>query len=629
MSSLGRIPTPVIRYRLAIIVLLHVFFAAASLTLSFLARFDFTFGHDPYPRHFLYSLPINIAIFLIASAAFNLFQGIWRYVSVDDLWDIVKASSVAGVVFATVIMASTWFRGYPRSIYAMNIVFLILLNGGTRFGIRLFRESFVPQSPDARSVLIVGAGSVGNEIAKTLKSSKRKHYIPVGFIDRDPETHGKRLQGLKILGGHESLPHHIRKHRVREVFIAIPEITNKQVQSIIESAKVSEWDVKFKIVPSVLDIMSGKLEVNQLRPVSIDDLLARPNISLDDTHVRKEIAGRTVLVTGAGGSIGSEIAMQVSAYSPARLLLLDSSEENAYHIDTAVKKRHPNVAVHTVVGSILDTAVLDMLMRRYPVDFVLHAAAYKHVHLMEWNPLACLKNNVIGTHNLALAAERHGVKQFVMISTDKAVHPRGVMGISKRLAERVVLERHPSGTRFNVVRFGNVLGSSGSVIPLFQRQIREGGPITVTHPDARRFFMSIPEAVQLVLQASSLGESNAIFLLEMGESVKIVDLARNLIELSGLRVGDDIEIEFTGLRPGEKIEEELLTAHEDLLPTPFDKIRLQKNSNFAPEQLHDFVHKLKSYLELADIKALYDSICEIVPEMRGPSWEEYQKNIFS
>jgi FlaA1/EpsC-like NDP-sugar epimerase len=319
----------------------------------------------------------------------------------------------------------------------------------------------------------------------------------------------------------------------------------------------------------------------------------------------------------------------VAAYRPARLILLDAGEQNAYDVDQDLKKRHPDVVIHTVVGNMLDTGFMDLLMRRYPIDYIYHAAAYKHVHLMEWNPLAALKNNVLGTAMLASLAEKHGVKQFVMISTDKAVNPKGIMGISKRLAERVVLERHKSGTLFNVVRFGNVLGSSGSVIPLFQKQIREGGPVTVTSPETRRFFMSIPEAVQLVLQASSLNDSNAIFMLEMGEPIKIIDLAKNLIELSGLKVGGDIEIVFTGMRPGEKIEEELLTESENLVRTRFDKIRLQRNENFGPDRIERFVHDLKSHVELGNVKAIYHDMKELIPEMVGPDFDEMMKNMFA
>jgi FlaA1/EpsC-like NDP-sugar epimerase len=636
MSLLKQIGTIVYRQRLAYIVLLHMLFAAFSLLLAFLLRFDFSLGSseapwDPglYPRYFIFSLPINIAVFIVFAGIFKLYQGIWRYVSVDDLKDIVKTSALASLVFMFCIVLSGRFHGYPRSIYLMNFALFILLNGGTRFTIRIFRESFAPMSDTARNVLIVGAGTAGNEIAKSLKSGKNKQYIPVGFIDRDKTLHGQRLQGIKVLGDLPSIRYHIKKHRVNDIFIAIPEATNKVVREIMDAAKIPEWEVKFKIVPSILDIMSGRHTINKIRDVSIDDLLSRPNITLDDTHVRKQLAAKTVLITGAGGSIGSELCFQVAAYRPARILLLDASEQSAYAIDQELKRKHKDISIHTVVGSILDNGFMDPLFRQYTPDFIYHAAAYKHVHLMEWNPIACLRNNVLGTAHLASLAERHGVGQFVMISTDKAVNPRGSMGLSKRLAERVVLERYPSKTLFNVVRFGNVLGSSGSVIPLFQRQIREGGPVTVTSAETRRFFMSIPEAVQLVLQASTLNESNAIFMLEMGEPIKIIDLAKNLIELSGLKVGEDIEIKITGMRQGEKIEEVLLSAMENVVKTPFDKIRVQKNQHLDPDRVERFIHDMKSNVELGNIRAIYNDIRELIPEMTGPSFEELTANMFS
>jgi FlaA1/EpsC-like NDP-sugar epimerase len=622
-------PNFLLKYRIVVIVLMHALFAAAALFFSFLLRFDFTLGWSPYPDFFFRALPINVVIFLVCAGGFRLYQGIWRYVSVDDLKDILQASLLSSIVFVMIITLSGKFTWFPRSIFVMNFVFLVVLSGGTRFAIRIFRESFAPQSDTARNVLIVGAGAVGNEVAKTLKSAKNKQYIPVGFIDKDQSMRGKRLQGLRVFGDISSIKQQIKKNRIHEVFIAIPEATNKLVSEIIESSKIPDWEVKFKIVPSMLDIMSGKYQLNQIRDVSINDLLSRPNITLDDTHVRKQLAAKTILITGAGGSIGSELSYQVAAYRPARILLLDSCEQNAYNVDQDLKWHHKDIVFHTVVGNMLDVGFMDLLMRQYPVDYIYHTAAYKHVHLMEWNPLAALKNNVLGTAMLAALAEKHGVKQFVMISTDKAVNPRGMMGISKRLAERVVLERHKSGTLFNIVRFGNVLGSSGSVIPLFQKQIRDGGPVTVTSPETRRFFMSIPEAVQLVLQASTLNESNAIFMLEMGEPVRIVDLAKNLIELSGLKVGADIEIVFTGMRPGEKIHEELLTASENLVRTPFDKIRLQRNENFDPDRIERFVHDLKSNVELGNVRAMYDDIQELIPEMTGPTFDEMLKNMFA
>lgn len=619
----------VVKHRLMVIISLHVVFSILSLLISFLLRFDFTLGQNAYPMYFYLSLPVNVIIFLIVSALFNLFQGIWRYVSVDDLKEIVKVSALSSLIFMFVITISGQFVGYPRSIYVLNFVFFIILNGGTRFTIRLFRESFAPASDTAKNVLVIGAGTSGNEIVKTLKASKRKEYIPIGFIDRDKSTHNKRIQGLKVFGDITVIKHLVRKFRIHEIFIAIPEATNKTVENIIKASKIPEWDLKFKIVPSMLDIMSGKLTINQIRDVSIDDLLCRPNIKLDDTRVRKQLAAKTVLITGAGGSIGSEICYQVASYKPSRMILLDASEVCAYQVDIELKRKYKDIAIHTVVGNMLDGGFMDLLFRKYVPDFIFHAAAYKHVHLMEWNPLACLKNNVLGTAMLASLAERYVVKQFVMISTDKAVNPQGMMGISKRLAERVILERHPSGTLFNVVRFGNVLGSSGSVIPMFQKQIREGGPVTVTSPETKRYFMSIPEAVQLVLQASTINEKNAIFMLEMGEPVKIVDLAKNLIELSGLRVGDDIEIVFTGMRHGEKIEEVLLCEQEDVIPTGFDKIRVQKRNNQDPEKVEKFIHNLKSNVELGNLRVIYDDIKDLIPEMTGPDFEEMQNRMFS
>jgi FlaA1/EpsC-like NDP-sugar epimerase len=636
VAVLRTIVDVVYRRRLIVIVFLHMLFAFLSLSFSYLVRFDFHLGGyefpgDPglYPRLFFYSLPINIVIFTVFSGIFKLYQGIWRYVSVDDLKDIVQASALASLVFLFIIHLSGKFVGYPRSIYVLNFLFFIILNGGTRFAIRMFRETFRPANDMARNILIVGAGAAGNEIAKTLKSSKNSVYVPVGFIDRDKSTHGKRLQGIKVLGDLPHVRQLIRKHRVHEVFIAIPEATNKVVKEIMEASKIQEWDVKFKIVPSMLDIMSGRHTLTKIRDVSIDDLLSRPNIKLDDTHVRKQLAAKTIFITGAGGSIGSELCFQVAAYKPARMVLLDSSEQCAYNLDQDLKKNHKDIAIHTVVGNILDSGFMEPLFKKYPPDYVYHAAAYKHVHLMEYNPVACFKNNVLGTAALASLAERHGVSQFVMISTDKAVNPRGVMGISKRLAERVVLERNPSKTLFNIVRFGNVLGSSGSVIPLFQRQIREGGPVTVTSAETRRFFMSIPEAVQLVLQSSTLNESNAIFMLEMGEAIKIVDLAKNLIELSGLKVGEDIEIKITGMRPGEKVEEVLLSDMENLVPTVFDKIRVQKNAHRDPERIGKFTHDLKSNVDLGNLPAIYKDIKELIPELTGPTYEELVRNLFS
>jgi FlaA1/EpsC-like NDP-sugar epimerase len=606
---------PLVRYRFPFIVLLHAAFAGLSLLLSFLLRFDFTLGSALYYHLFLYSLPVNIAVFLLFSAIFNLYQGIWRYVSVDDLLDIVKTSAITSLVFVFIIVLSGKFMGYPRSIYLLNFALFIILNGGTRFAIRIFRESFAPMSDTARNVLIVGAGTAGNEIAKTLKSAKQKEYIPVGFIDRDKQTHGKRIQGIKVLGDLSSIKAQIKKNRVHEIFIAIPEATNKVVKEIVDASKIPEWEVKFKIAPSLLDIMSGKLQVNQIRDVSIEDLLSRPNIRLDDTHIRSHLGQKTVMVTGAVGSIGTEICFQVATYGPAKMILLDLNEKNAYDIDNEMKKRYPNITFVTAVGSITSEPWVNWLLKEQRPNHIYHAAAYKHVHLMEWNPFPCLQNNVIGTSILADAAVTYGVEKFVMISTDKAVKPKAMMGISKRITERVVLERSSEEqTKFNVVRFGNVLGSSGSVVPFFQQQIKNGGPITVTDPEVTRYFMSIPEAVQLVLQAATLENTGCIYLLDMGAPIKIIDLATALIELSGLKLGDDIEIKFTGLRGGEKMHEELLIAESGAIKTPFEKIMVQKPHNKSLKEVQTGLEKLKQAIKDNDKTKLNEAIRILVPE---------------
>lgn len=606
------------RYRLSFIILLHAAFAAGSIWVSFLIRFEFTLGGANHTHHFIHSLPIVIILSLIISGFFNLYQGIWRYVSIDDLKQIIKAAAVSTFIFAFIITSSKqygYFTGYPRSVFLLNFLIIVLFNGGTRFAIRIFRESFAPMSEDAINVLIIGAGRAGNQIAKTLKSAKKKEYIPVGFIDNDKKLIGNRIQGIKILGNLSSIKKHIIKNSIREIFIAIPEATNKVVEDIMNASKIPDWDINFKIAPSVLDIMSGKLQVTQIRDVSIDDLLSRPNIQLDDTHIRSHLENKTILITGAGGSIGSEMCYQVASYKPKKMLLLDMGEENAYHIDKEIKKRHPEIQFVTLVGSIRDKAWVEGILSQHRPHHIYHAAAYKHVHLMEWNPFTCINNNVFGTAALADAAVKYGAEKFVMISTDKAVNPKGIMGISKRIAERVVLER-PKGekTLFNVVRFGNVLGSSGSVIPLFQKQIREGGPVTVTDPEATRYFMSIPEAVQLVLQAATLSNTHCIYLLEMGNPIKIIDLAHSLIELSGLKVNDDIEVIFTGMRDGEKLYEELLTANEDLLKTPFDKIRIQKPQEMNPDEVSRGIQNLREAVKSVDKEKLLNLVNTLVPE---------------
>jgi FlaA1/EpsC-like NDP-sugar epimerase len=466
------------------------------------------------------------------------------------------------------------------------------------------------------------------DIATSIESSKKNHRTIVGFLDDNISLHGKRINGIKVLGSIDSLNSVIKKYRVCEIILAIAKADNKLIKKILSRAKIPDWEISFKITPPLIDIMTGKTNRLELRDLSIDDILYRTDIITDNEHLRKEFTGKSILICGAGGSLGREISFQIATYNPSRLILVDSSEEHAFNVDQEIKAKFNTIAVHTIVGSTLDTAIMDMVIREFSADTIFHAAAYKHVPLSELNPFASFKNNVLGTAQFASSAEKNGVKKFIMLSSNSVEKPNGVLGISQKLSERVVLERNPSATKFNVVRFGNVLGSSGSVVPQFQRQIRDGGPVTVTSPETKRFFISIPEAVQLVLQASTFDESGVIFMLEMGEPIKIVDLAKNLIELSGLKVNEDIEIVFTGMRPGEKILAERIASDENLLKTKFDKIRMQKNGKYEPDRINRFVHDLKSHVELANIKAIYQDIKELIPEMTGPTFEEMRKNMF-
>lgn len=616
------------RHRFLLILLLQICIATVSYTSAFLIRYNSSFRDLFQHPFFLQTLILNVGTYFFFSIKFNLFHGVWRYVNYDDLRDIIKSSLLSFVVSISLIILTGKFNNFPRSIYLINLALYLFLQSGLRFLIPLFRENLVPMFKNSKNILIIGAGKTGQKIVTTIRSTPPYTNTIVGFIDSDDSLLGRRYKGIKILGGMGMLNSTIKKYRIHEIIIAIPKATNKTVNEIMTVSKIPSWNISFKIVPSLLEIMTSKMSADKIRDLTIDDLVNRSNITLDNENLRKEIANKSVLITGAAGSIGTELSFQIAAFNPSRIILLDLTEEHLVNLDYDLKRRFENVAVHSIIGSVLDKAVLDMLFREFGIDYVVHTALYKHNTLSDWSPTTYIKNNVLGTATLADSAEKHGVNKFVLLSSTAASAPFGANNLSYRLAERVVLERNPSATKFNVVRFGNVLGSSGSVIPLFQQQIRDGGPITVTSTETKRFFMSIPEAVQLVLQASTLEESNVIFMLEMGEPIKIVDLAKNLIELSGLKVDEDIEIKVIGMRPGEKISEELLTSDENLIKTKFEKIRMQKNINYDPDRINGFVHDLKSHVEIGNIKEIYKSIKELIPEMTGPSFDELRKNMF-
>jgi len=555
--------------------MLHDFVAAGvAWALAYLLRFNFDL-----PANFaaeleltlIWVVPLQMAIFW----QFGLYRGIWRYASTADLRRIVLAVLLSAAAIPLLFWMLRLGLVVPRSVLVINPLLLILLMGGSRFVYRMWKEQGLYGAIKLRGepVLVLGAGDAAASLAKEL--SRSSDWRLVGFLDDNTERHGRTLNGIRVLDGLDSLKEWAERLGVSQVIIAMPSSSHQQRKRAIQLCNAAK--VKALTVPSFDDLMSGKVAVSQLRAVELDDLLGRDPVKLDDAGLHGLLTGKVVMVTGAGGSIGSELCRQIARFAPTRLVLLEQSEFALYTIEQELQQAFPALDFVCLVGDVRDAARTDEVMRQHRPAVLFHAAAYKHVPLMEQhNAWQAIRNNVLGTWTVAQAAQRHGVGKFVMISTDKAVNPTNVMGASKRLAEMVCQALQPAGdTRFVMVRFGNVLGSTGSVIPKFREQIARGGPITVTHPKITRYFMSIPEAAQLVLQAGLMGQGGEIFVLDMGEPVKIVDLAKDLIRLSGF-TEEEVKIEFTGLRPGEKLYEELLADSEHTLTTPHPKLRIAR-----------------------------------------------------
>jgi FlaA1/EpsC-like NDP-sugar epimerase len=559
--------------------LLHDAVAAAlAWSFAYLLRFNFEL-----PPNFAAELHQTVywvvALQMIIFWRFNLYRGIWRYASTIDLRRIFLTVMLSAAAIPLMFWMLRLELVIPRSVLIINPLLLILMMGGSRFVYRLWKEQGLFRNFKLRGepVLVLGAGDAAASLAKDL--TKSSDWRLVGFLDDNADKHGRMLNGILVLGKLDSLAEWAGRLGVSQVIIAMPTSSHQQRKRAINLCNAAQ--VKALTVPSFDDLMSGKVAVSQLRAIELDDLLGRDPVVLDDAGLHGLLTGKIVMVTGAGGSIGAEMCRQVARFAPATLVLFELSEFALYTIEQELRQTFSALNFVCLIGDVRDAARVDEAMQRYHPSVLFHAAAYKHVPLMERdNAWQAIRNNVLGTWTVAQAAQHYGVDKFVMISTDKAINPTNVMGASKRLAEMVcqALQAAPpvqaeANTRFVMVRFGNVLGSTGSVIPKFRAQIAQGGPITVTHPDITRFFMSIPEAAQLVLQAGLMGQGGEIFVLEMGESVKIVDLARDLIRLSGF-TEEEIKIEFTGLRPGEKLYEELLADNEHTLPTPHSKLRI-------------------------------------------------------
>ncbi|MEC1154379.1 polysaccharide biosynthesis protein [Cytobacillus horneckiae] len=518
------------------------------------------------------SITLLISHHLFASI-YKLYNKAWEYASVGELVAIVKAvtwSVLMTAIFQQVIIGDIYFRAL-----IMTWMLHVILIGGSRFSWRIYRDRYIKPQPNLSRALIVGAGAAGTMLVKQLKNNRDTGILPVAFIDDNPTKYKLQIYGIPVVGNSQTISNTVEKLRIDKIIIAIPSLSKEEMQKIFdECAKTKAKTVK---MPRIEDIMLGKLSVNQFRDVQVEDLLGREPVELDIESISKTIKGKTILVTGAGGSIGSEISRQICKFQPSKILLLGHGENSIYQIDMELKNQYKDeIEIIPVIADIQDRERIFETMDRYKPHVIYHAAAHKHVPLMEYNPKEAVKNNILGTRNVAEAADTFSVDTFVMISSDKAVNPTNVMGSTKRIAEMVVqqLDQH-SKTKFVAVRFGNVLGSRGSVIPLFKKQIQIGGPVTVTHPDMTRYFMTIPEASRLVLQAGSLAEGGEVFVLDMGEPVKIVDLAKNLIQLSGYTI-EEIGIQYTGIRPGEKMYEELLGDKEIHKQAVFPKIFIGK-----------------------------------------------------
>lgn len=568
------------------------------INLAFYAAFYLRFEGDipqkyfaTYKDNILVLTAIKIAIF----AYFKLYKSLWKYASVEELTQIVVASFVANAgVLSFLFIKQTHL---PRSIYIIVGMLDIILIGGVRFSYKAVKRvasNDIKRNTDEKRVMIIGAGDAGAMVIKELKNHTQLNSRPVAIIDDDYKKEGQRINGVPVLGQRLDIASVAHKMKIDEIIIAIPSASKSDIRKIVEECKRTKC--KLKILPGMFELIDGKVSIKEIRDVQIEDLLGRDEVNLNTEKISEYIRNKRILVTGGGGSIGSELCRQIAKFNPSELSILDIYENNVYDLQNELRRKYKDLNLKVIIASVRDKDRIHEIMKDIRPDVVFHAAAHKHVPLMEDNPKEAIKNNVFGTLNTAQAADKYGVKRFVMISTDKAVNPTNIMGASKRICEMIIqsIDRQ-SKTEFVAVRFGNVLGSNGSVIPLFKKQIIEGGPVTLTHPDIIRYFMTIPEAAQLVIQAGAMAKGGEIFVLDMGEPVKIIDLARDLIRLSGFEPDTDIPIKVVGLRPGEKLYEELLLDEEGIESTGHEKIFIGKPT------FTDYKLLLKSIQTLSDM----------------------------
>ncbi|MFO0629929.1 MAG: nucleoside-diphosphate sugar epimerase/dehydratase [Polyangiales bacterium] len=618
-SDLPRsLPSLVFSYRRLLVIGVHLALWAGAFVGAFLLRFDLNIPRDYWHLMGIW-LPVLLAIRTVTYFSFGLFHGLWRYTGLRDLISLLKAAGTSTAVFVL------WVhfvgpQGFPRSVYAIDWLLSIFAVGGLRMSIRAFREmtrhiTSASDEGERRKLLIVGAGDAGEMLMREIGKNHAGRYEVVGFVDDDPKKQRELIHGAPVLGPLDAVAEIVKREAVEEVIVAIPSAKGRDMRRIVEVCRTS--GARIRTIPGMDHLIEGRVQISQIRNVAIEDLLGRDPVQLDTQLIAEHLNGRVVMVTGAGGSIGAELCRQVARFGPARLVLVEQAENALFQIHRELQNATRNVSLVPVIGDICDSRRMERVFAEHKPTAVFHAAAHKHVPMMEWNPGEAIKNNAFGTKKLADLADRYGVREFVMISTDKAVNPTSIMGVSKRVAEiycQALSQR--SKTRFITVRFGNVLGSNGSVVPIFQEQIAHGGPVTVTHPEMKRYFMTIPEACQLVMQAGAMGTGGEIFVLDMGEPVKIVDLARDLITLSGLRPGEDIEIQFTGIRPGEKLFEELAADEERADKTRHPKIFVGRFRPYEWDAVEEGMTILHEHSEGRDDALIRAAFAKLVPEYR-------------
>lgn len=615
-------PAGVLRRALIWAAQLAVF--AASGVLAFQLRFDLTLPAKCIPSLW-FALPIWILVKTAVFRMAKLDRGLWEFVAMGDLVRLATCNLIASTVSCALIL-SLGPSAFPRSVFVLDLLVCFIGTAAVRIGVSLIKNALLQDASAThrKRTLIYGAGKAGATLLKEVRNNPRLAYQVCGFVDDDAAKRGMRIDGIPVLGGGEALHSLVRDCHIEIILIGIPSATGNQMTRILGLCHAA--GVQCKTVPGLAEVIEAAGLAGQIREVAVEDLLERTPIHLEESAIRTAIEGKMVLVTGAAGSIGSELCRQIARFHPAGIVGFEIAESPLFEIDLEMQKRFPDVPFFPEVGNIQNRARLDEVLRRYRPRMVFHAAAYKHVPLMETHVFEAIENNIFGTYNLAMAAAENGVQEFVMLSTDKAVRPTSVMGASKRVAELILQYLQNGGTQFIMVRFGNVLGSKGSVIPIFKKQISEGGPVRVTHPDMRRFFMTIPEACQLVLQASAMGDGGKICVLEMGQAVKIADLARNLIVLSGFRPDEDIKVEYTGMRPGEKLYEEVSSYLEDTVPSEHEKVRIFVGREMPDVDLQRWLDSLERICDARDIGRLLIALKQVVADY-NPSMEFLQRAV--